>query len=71
MVSSLLAKANIKHVGSRYGVAIIQPGEDIEVTFVKTPKAMLDPPNVCEEDPEKLLNMLKHRLIEFDGVSEE
>lgn len=71
IVSSLLAKANIKPVGSRYGIAIIQPGEDVEVTFVKTPKSMLDPPSVCEEDPEKLLKMLKLRLVEFDGVSEE
>lgn len=69
-LSSLLAKTNINHVGSRYGVAIIHPGEDIEVQFIKTPKVLLDPPSVCEEDPEKLLNMLKRRLIEFDGVSE-
>lgn len=69
-LSLLIGTAQVKHVGSRYGMAVIHPGEEPEVMFIKTPVEVLSPPDVCEGDPESLLNMLKNRLIVDTGAAD-
>lgn len=69
-LSLLIGATQLKHVGSRYGMAVIHPGEETEVMFIETPDEVLSPPEVCEGDPESLLNMLKYRLIVDRGEAD-
>lgn len=63
----VLKQSELDYIKSAYGLAVLKPHEkDVQINFVRTPLEFLGEEGVVEEDPEKLLEMLKKRLEESE-----
>ncbi|GAA5141230.1 hypothetical protein [Thalassotalea piscium] len=66
-LGGLLKQINVNHIVAAIGLAVIDPKESgSQIQFVQTPIEFLKGEGIVEEHPEKLLNMLKQRLIDHN-----